>query len=208
MTVKRSVTLTDMAIRNAEATRDRLMGAALELYAERGYAGTCLDAILQRAMSSKGAFYHHFDSKEDLTARALTVRWEAWMEEIRRLWQRPGTAPEKLDRLLEVLKPHHADTGGCALGMLGFESSNLPAQVRQALADGLQRWKALLCDLLHELGIHDRQSAAELAEQLFVMYQGGVLVQRVNGSHEALARALAAWRQDVLEALGRAAKPR
>jgi|GEM_PF-668363 len=191
--------LTEMALRNAEVTRDRLMGAALELYAERGYAGTCLDAIVQRAASSKGAFYHHFESKEHLTALALSVRWEAWMEEIQVLWQSPGTAADKLNRLLMLLKPDHNDAG-CALGMLGFESSSLPPQVQQVLAEGLQRWKELLGRLLQELGVQE-QRAAELAELLFVMYEGGVLTQRVNGSKGALTRALAAWRQSVLAAL-------
>lgn len=187
-------------MRNAEVTRDRLMGAALELYAERGYAGTCLDAIVQRAVSSKGAFYHHFESKEHLTVLALTVRWDAWMKEIQLLWQSPGTAADKLNRLMMLLKPDHNDAG-CALGMLGFESSSLPQQVQQVLAEGLQRWKKLLSRLLQELGVHDQQRAAELAELLFVMYEGGVLTQRVNGSKGALTRALEAWRQSVLAAL-------
>lgn len=189
-------------MRSAEVTRDRLVGAALELYAERGYAGTCLDAILQRAVSSKGAFYYHFESKEHLTALALTVGWDAWMEEIQLLWQRPGLAADKLHRLLQLLKPNDNGTAGCALGMLGFESSSLPSQVQQVLAEGLQRWQGLLSRLLHELGVNDVQRAAELAELLFVMYQGGVLIQRVNGSNGALTRALTTWRQEVLEALG------
>lgn len=46
--------------------RDRLVVAALEAFAERGYEQASLNAILDAAGMSKGQFYHHFGSKEGL----------------------------------------------------------------------------------------------------------------------------------------------
>jgi AcrR family transcriptional regulator len=45
------------------ATRASILAAARDLFAERGYHGCAVDAILERAGSSKGAFYHHFADK-------------------------------------------------------------------------------------------------------------------------------------------------
>jgi TetR/AcrR family transcriptional regulator, cholesterol catabolism regulator len=49
-----------------EATRAEMMNVALHLFSEQGYHGTTVQAIVQRANVTKGAFYYHFENKEDL----------------------------------------------------------------------------------------------------------------------------------------------
>ncbi|NDV42157.1 TetR/AcrR family transcriptional regulator [Flagellimonas sediminis] len=46
-------------------TMHRLCGKGLEIFNEKGYYNTSLDDILTQLSLSKGAFYHHFKSKED-----------------------------------------------------------------------------------------------------------------------------------------------
>ncbi|KAB7528678.1 TetR family transcriptional regulator [Flagellimonas olearia] len=46
-------------------TMHRLCGKGLEIFNEKGYYNTSLDDILNELSLSKGAFYHHFKSKED-----------------------------------------------------------------------------------------------------------------------------------------------
>lgn len=46
--------------------RERIFRAALELCAEKGYHATRMEDIVERSQTSKGAIYHHFDSKRDL----------------------------------------------------------------------------------------------------------------------------------------------
>jgi AcrR family transcriptional regulator len=48
----------------SDATRARLLAAARQLFAKRGYAATSLGDVVRRARVTKGAFYHHFASKE------------------------------------------------------------------------------------------------------------------------------------------------
>ncbi|WP_374573010.1 TetR/AcrR family transcriptional regulator [Phenylobacterium sp.] len=56
--------------------RAELMDCAQALFLSRGYEATTVNDILARAGLSKGAFYHHFDSKEALLD-ALTERMAA-----------------------------------------------------------------------------------------------------------------------------------
>jgi AcrR family transcriptional regulator len=49
-----------------EATTTALVEAARELFAQDGYAATSLDAVAAKARVTKGAVYHHFDSKRQL----------------------------------------------------------------------------------------------------------------------------------------------
>jgi len=52
--------------RQAEGTRHLLISVARELFAERGYAATSIEDIIQRAGVARGALYHHFSSKDAL----------------------------------------------------------------------------------------------------------------------------------------------
>jgi AcrR family transcriptional regulator len=49
-----------------EETRQALVDSALALFGEKGYAVTSVREITEAAGVTKGAFYHHFESKEDL----------------------------------------------------------------------------------------------------------------------------------------------
>src|SRR4051812_30622725 len=49
-----------------EATRGALLQAARELFSTKGFTGAGREEIVQRAGVTRGAMYHHFESKEDL----------------------------------------------------------------------------------------------------------------------------------------------
>ena len=49
-----------------EATVGALVEAARELFAQDGFAATSLDAVATKARVTKGAVYHHFESKQQL----------------------------------------------------------------------------------------------------------------------------------------------
>jgi AcrR family transcriptional regulator len=55
----------------SEATRRRIITAAVELFNEIGYPATGLGEIIERAELTKGALYYHFDSKESLATAII-----------------------------------------------------------------------------------------------------------------------------------------
>ena len=52
------------AVRDKDATRQRLLDAAEQVFAEKGYHGTVVDDIIRVSDSSKGGFYFHFPNKQ------------------------------------------------------------------------------------------------------------------------------------------------
>lgn len=51
-------------VRDKDATRERLLEAAEQVFAEKGYYGAVVDDIIRASESSKGGFYFHFPNKE------------------------------------------------------------------------------------------------------------------------------------------------
>ncbi|MGB6134820.1 MAG: helix-turn-helix domain-containing protein [Acidobacteriaceae bacterium] len=56
-------------------SKERLLDAAIHLFRARGYTATRVDDICENAGLTKGSFFHHFSSKEDL-ALASIRHWE------------------------------------------------------------------------------------------------------------------------------------
>ena len=69
--------------RSREQTRQRLLDAALQVFARNGFERATIDEIVREAGFSKGAFYVHFESKEDLFWEMLGQRIEARKETLR-----------------------------------------------------------------------------------------------------------------------------
>ena len=58
-------------VEQGQATRAALISVATELFAAHGYEATAIPAVLQAAGVSRGALYHHFESKEALFEAVL-----------------------------------------------------------------------------------------------------------------------------------------
>ncbi|MCU1640476.1 MAG: TetR/AcrR family transcriptional regulator [Nocardia sp.] len=82
------------------ATRERILRAALEAFAERGYAGTSLTAVAKRAGLSGPGLLHHFPDKCALLAAVLETHGQKDLETGERAVE---FADLDLDAALELL---------------------------------------------------------------------------------------------------------
>lgn len=63
----------------AAATRQKIIDASVELFADRGFAETGLNDITARSQVTSGAFYYHFGTKDALAAAIIDQGWpKAW----------------------------------------------------------------------------------------------------------------------------------
>lgn len=69
--------------RNPEHSRERILAAALQEFAAKGFAGARVDFIARRAAINKRMLYHYFGNKEDLFREVLRLKMaerQAWAE--------------------------------------------------------------------------------------------------------------------------------
>ncbi len=84
-------------------TRSRILQGASSRFTQRGYDATSVADICTTAGVSKGAFYHHFPSKQAVFV-ALLERWLEALDATVRDSGGPGeTAPERLRRLAGLI---------------------------------------------------------------------------------------------------------
>src|SRR5699024_4264666 len=69
--------------RKRQQTRERLMDAAYELFAEEGIHATSIEAIAEAAGFTRGAFYSNFASKEELFFALADREWSIRLEIVR-----------------------------------------------------------------------------------------------------------------------------
>lgn len=80
--------------RRRRQTRDHLLQAAAQVFAERGFHGASLDEVAAVAGFTKGAVYSNFKSKDDLFVALLESRYQQQMQALRATLEASEGSPE------------------------------------------------------------------------------------------------------------------
>lgn len=180
----------------ADANRERILDTAAQLFRERGVDGVGLNELMQAAGLTRGGFYGHFESKEDLVAQAS-----------RRAMQKNRDARRKLaDQGLETwVKSYLSDLhcerigDGCGLTALAADATRGGPALREAFSEGVENFATALQQLMPGTTEAERR---EQALARMAMLVGALLLGRAVGD-EALSRELrAAVQQAVLADVG------
>ncbi|MGX1881915.1 TetR/AcrR family transcriptional regulator [Streptomyces sp. NPDC055287] len=91
-----------------EAAR-KLLVAAVEAFAERGYHATTTRDIASRAGMSPAALYIHYKTKEELLHRISRIGHDKALEILRAAADGPGSAAERLDGAVRSFVVWHAE---------------------------------------------------------------------------------------------------
>ena len=61
------------SVEHKEQSRKKILEAGRELFRQHGFEGASIDQVMNAASLTRGAFYAHFDSKEDLVGQVLSI---------------------------------------------------------------------------------------------------------------------------------------
>jgi len=171
-------------------TRERVIQAAGRRFKQDGIDGTGVAALMSDAGLTNGAFYAHFDSKEDLVAHVLADQLRGQRESVEDL--PPGR--EGLEALLRFyLSPGHRDNtaDGCPSAALLDEIVRRPTPTRKVFGKELG---AMIDDIAERLDPADPERARPDALALFGLMVGTLQLSRAltdrNLSDQLLARAV------------------
>jgi AcrR family transcriptional regulator len=109
------------------ATRSSILQTAAEVFAERGYTDATLAELIARSGLTKGAFYFHFASKEQLALAVLEEKQRQWLEFVR---ERALGKPRAIDQLLALgpalIRLHRQDPSAYSAQRLSRDLARIP----------------------------------------------------------------------------------
>ena len=191
--------------RRGAETRDRLLQSALGVFARHGYERATVDTIVREAGFSKGAFYVHFESKDDLFWAMLEQRITRQQETFRQVLDAGVSVAENLARVLSsVLALNAADPLWSAMFMEFTAHAARNERVRERLATMYGSWRSFAIEILtagREAGLVRNDINAEFTASLIIAIIEGTVIQsrivpdamRPEETVDALSRLLAEW---------------
>jgi len=85
-----------------EATRQAIIDSALALFEKNGFHATSVQAVADHAKVTKGAFYHHFSSKEELLQIIHDEFVDYQLGEVRRIMETVDGPVEQLRQVIRM----------------------------------------------------------------------------------------------------------
>lgn len=182
------------------SAREKLIEAAIASVRFKGFSATSVDEICQAAGVTKGAFFHHFASKEAL-AIAAAGAWTDIAE------QRIFTAPDwtrvgdPRDRLLGHIDFRLAMLDGpvedftCFVGTLVQEAYNSSPSIRAACDASITAYATRLAEdvqaTIDRYGVHADITALGLAYYIQAVLQGAFILAKASGDAQIARESVA-----------------
>ena len=169
--------------------RQNLLDAALSLIREKGYSSTSVDELCAHAGVTKGAFFHHFKSKDALAVAAANH----WSEITGAFFE---TAPyhkhgDPLDRVLGYLDFRKAILKGniaeftCLVGTMVQEIYGTYPDIRKACEASISghaaKVEADIAEAMKRYRIRAHWTAESLALHTQAVLQGAIIMAKAKG---------------------------
>lgn len=172
-------------------TKDRIVYAAMTLFAQKGYASTSVADILHAAGINAGSLYYFFPGKQDVLLAVL----DAYLRGIHPMllqpaWKGVEDPIERVFALLDRYRNHLASsecTYGCPIGSIALELHEPDPAVRHLLAANFTGWVNAIEQCFVEAGDRLPEDVDRRALAIFALttMEGGVMISRTGRTLDA-----------------------
>ena len=180
---------------NLEA-RERILGAALELFHEHGYKGVSMDEVAAKVGIKKPNLFHYYPTKDQLGLAVLERAVRCSREGIVRQFDENGDPIKKIEAMFSDSLDRMEKSccaKGCFIGNLAQEVSDHNEKLREKVSEHLLFWADRLAAYLdrHRAAGYFRKDldAKQSAEALISLLEGATLFAKANKRVDALKNA-------------------
>lgn len=174
------------------------VASIFNVFREHGFEGTSLSLLSQATGLQRASLYHHFPGgKEGMALAAIDSAADILEEEIFTLLKSDNSWQERLQAMNEQLENLY--NGGRTLCLFtAFSYESVPRAVRLKTRRVVKQWEKQLTALIIDAG-HSEEVALEIAEQMLVEIQGGLVVSMLKNDVTPFRRVLDRLSKIVLE---------
>ncbi|GMV81541.1 MAG: TetR family transcriptional regulator [Planctomycetota bacterium] len=136
-----------------EQTRDQILQTAKRLFTQKGYHNTSIYDLFEDARITKGAFYHHWRTKEDLALTILDEIRNSYTQHYYPVLEQEMKAREKIETTLRKIEELHRNKDWSYCKLLATWSSELSPdqdELGRTVHEIRTRWLAFWELLLHQ----------------------------------------------------------
>ena len=172
-------------------TKDKIVYAAMTLFAQKGYGSTSVADILQAAGVNAGSLYYFFPGKQDVLLAVL----DAYLRGIHPMLLQPAWAgvADPIERVFALLGRYREHlvtsecTYGCPIGSIALELHEPDPAVRQLLAANFGGWVSAIERCFVDAGDRLPPDVDRRALAIFALttMEGGVMVSRTDRTPQA-----------------------
>jgi TetR/AcrR family transcriptional repressor of nem operon len=175
--------------------RENIIHESQKLFSLNGFLSTGINEIIQASGTSKGGFYNHFCSKEDLFLEVLAESQRIWREKVLAYVSDIQSPTQKIIQILlnyrdRYLKDTENFPGGCIFITFSVELDDARPPLADKVHKGFEGFKALIKRLLDEavkLGELPKDlNTTTVAEMLFTGMLGASVLYSVNKATSSL----------------------
>lgn len=181
--------------RSREETRQRLLEAALKVFGANGYERATIDEIVREAGFSKGAFYVHFESKDDLFWEMLQDRINAQQEVFREALNPDDSIEANEARILAAVFAMSQGPIGPAIYLEFTAHGMRNPLVKERLSEMYAGWHAFIVDLLtrgQDAGLLRTDIDVPLVSSvLMALFEGSMIQSNLAPEHLRLSNRVA-----------------
>jgi len=153
-------------------TREHILLAADQLFYQQGFESTSFANIADAVGISRGNFYHHFKSKDDILEAVIALRTERTQAMLDQWEAQGGTPEERIRCFIQILIANRTKimAHGCPVGTLSSELAKLDHSLQEKAASLFTLFRAWLARQFVALG--RKKDADALAMHLLARSQG------------------------------------
>ncbi len=184
--------------------REQIQRAAYRCFRDHGYHATTIDKICKHAQVSKGSYYWHFESKQEVFIQILDTWSRQVVDELFAQFEEAGKADDYLQAISSALE--RESHRGRAIAPLWVEFTAVAArdeEIRQALSRFFRRIRSSLNELFRPiLGSHLTDEELRAVSGAALAAYSGLIIQGmadpeadVSTALQRFMRALSLWDQ-------------
>ncbi|MGB2964821.1 MAG: helix-turn-helix domain-containing protein [Anaerolineales bacterium] len=179
--------------------KETIIHEAQKLFSLNGYLNTGINEIIEAAGTSKGGFYNHFASKEELFHEVLDVSQKIWRQKVLSSISDIQSPTQKIIQILnnycnKYLKDAENFPGGCIFITFSVELDDTRHHLVKEVYKGFEGFKKILVDLLDEAKelqeFPEDLDSKKVTDCIFTGMLGASVLYGVNKSTNTLDRSI------------------